>query len=339
MNFAQRIGTIGRILALVLQFAVLASCRGFEPKMPGPCERYAGMPGPEDIDLDAKRGRLLVSSQERRRLNADGSWPAGAIFAQPLKGAPFVLELKGRDQEPFHPHGISLVEDTETLLYVINHLDHERNAVEVFRVEQNALVFLKRLASPVLHHPNDLVALPGDEFYASNDHGWSGLAAKLEDLFAAGLGEVVHYRKGSWSVAATGIAYANGVQVNRSQDRLFAAGTRDRGVHVFNRDAEGRLSRISFIDVGTGADNLMWTDSENLVVAGHASIFSFLRHASDAKNPSPSEIMNIHIPTGKVTRILATDSEIHASSTGIVSEGRVYIAQVFEPYVSACKID
>lgn len=307
--------------------------------MPGPCERYAGMPGPEDMELDSKRSRLLVSSQERRKFNPDGSWIPGAIFSQPLKGEPAVLVLKGRDDAPFHPHGISLVEK-ESLLYVINHIGPGRNAVEVFRVEEKALVFLKRLESPLLHHPNDLVALDGDEFYASNDHGYSGIAGKIEDLFAAAWGEVVHYRKGSWSVAATGIAYANGVQVSPAGDRLFAAGTRDRGIHVYNRDNQGRISaQSSFIDVGTGVDNLMWADSENLIVAGHASIFAFLRHASNAANPSPSEIFSIHVPSGAVTRIFATDSEIHASSTGILSGRKVYIAQVFEPYVSVCNVE
>lgn len=331
-----------RPLAAVFVLAGLSSfgCRGFEQRMPGPCERYAGMPGPEDIELEAKRSRLLVSSQERRRTNADGTWPQGAIFAQPLKGAAFAMALEGRDSEPFHPHGISLVEDKDLLLYVINHLDHGRNAVEVFRVEDRKLVFLKRLESPLMHHPNDLVALQGDEFYASNDHGHSGIAGKIEDLFAAGWGSVVHYRQGKWAIVADGIAYTNGVQVSPAGDKLFVAGTRDRGVHVYNRDSEGRISaRIAFIDVRTGADNLMWKDRENLIVAGHASVFAFLRHSSNPDRTSPSEVMNINVRTGEVTLVFATDTEISGSSTGIVSGNKVYVAQVFEPYVSACNVE
>ncbi len=322
---------------------VFVSC-GKPPVQPlDHCQKINGMPGPEDFDYDRAGNRLLVSSQERRKQN--GGYPEGAIFAVDLSGKEAVgtaraLRITGRDSSPFHPHGISLFAGkSETLLYVVAHPDEEHNAIEVFRVLPDSLAFKERLTSEVLVHPNDVASLANGELYVTNDHGWTGGLAVLEDLFALPRATVVHYREGKWSFVADGFRVANGIAVNRALDRLYVGATRDRGIHVYVRNpADGSIGKeLDFIDMGSGTDNLMWESDEILDVAGHYSMFRFIRTVKDPTALSPNDITRVNVTSGKKEMIFATDgSEISGASTGLVLKGKLYISQVFEPFILAC---
>lgn len=228
-----------RTLAFVSCLLLPAACpaRAAQgPAVPPPpsCWSLARVPGPEDLVLDARHERLLVSSQDRR----PKPWPPGAIWAVPLDptGKAAALELAGRrDECSFHPHGIDLVEscDGKPLLYVLNHHAPEDrlpergcfaagslrtapsgriSSVEVFEVEGRRLRFVQRLADPeVLTNGNDLVARPGGDVWVTNPPA-GALAQVLE---AAGIrmkSRVVRFQcksrrglrcLGAWEVATT----------------------------------------------------------------------------------------------------------------------------------------
>lgn len=310
------------------------------------CVMAPGMPGPEDFDVDllARPARLIVSSQERRLTDPNGEFSqAGTIFQVPFTReavqAPMPLPIVERDGLPFHPHGLHLVVSGGiTLLYVINHATHASHSIEIFELRARDLRFLKRLRTPLLISPNDLLALPDGQFYVTNDHGQLGFRQVIENLFAFGWSNVVHYRNGNWTVAAEKIAFANGLALSDAGDFLFVAGTRDRGLFKYARNTlTGQLTYSTFLPLNSGPDNLMWEKSGLLNVAAHPDVLAFISHMRDKQAPSPSDVLRVNVFDGTVTRIYSNDgSQISASSTALVTGGRLFVSQVFEPVVLSC---
>lgn len=339
------------ILALAASVLTLR-CAEFTALDLSDCKLVGEMPGPEDFDVDRtdpRKLRLIVSSQERRKVDPNGEMmePGRIFFLSVTEGGPATAEafvMRNRDELPFHPHGISVTKSgNETLLYVINHAAKTNHSIEVFQVKEKELVFKSRLRSPLLVHPNDLVALPDGQLYITNDHGRTGFLGFVEDLFGTAWSNVIHYRTGMWEEAASGFAFANGVQVNASGDRLYVAATRDKGIHVFKRDlTTGFVDRraLGFLDVKSGVDNLLWEDDQTLVVAAHPDLIAFLAHYRSAEKHSPSEVYRVRPVTGQIWRIYANDGRwIDAASTAVVLQGRLYVSQVFDPELLHCRMN
>ncbi|MEQ9365577.1 MAG: hypothetical protein RIF32_15125 [Leptospirales bacterium] len=338
---------------ILIGFFFFSACSTFTPRSLPDCQTVIGVPGPEDFALDPTTGRgrhprLLVSSQNRRLMDPNGEMlRPGAIFAMNLEGpgamTPETMPFEGRDDYPFHPHGIDLVQaPTGLLLYVINHALTDTHCVEVFRVEGDKLVFLKRLHSSLLIHPNDLTALPDGQLYISNDRAGQGLAANLCDFFVLGCGSVTHYSPAEnlWRVVAEDISFANGVAVK--DDRLYVAGTRDEGIHVYRRDpfTGAIFEKTAFWDLDSGVDNLMWENETTLNVAAHPDIFAFLDHANDENEHAPGDVYRVDITTGQATQIFADDGrQMDAPATALVYNNRLYISGVFDPEILHCAID
>lgn len=324
--------------------AAAGGCAATPMAVTGACERVRGMPGPEDLELDGSPPagpRLLVSSLDRRRAGAQGAIYTVSIVGGAL-GHPRAMPLAGRDSVPFSPHGLSLVSAAAPpRLYVVNHISACCHAVEIFDVEAERLVFRDRLMHPLLDSPNDLVALPDGQVYVTN-MGWSrGVLGLVGVLLSFRRGTVAHYKDGSWTVAADDIAYANGIAVAPAGDRLYVAGMRDHGIHVFPRDPRtGALgAREAIIAVGSNVDNLAWAREDRLLVAAHPSLLAFARHTRDARHASPSEVYAVDTRGLRSTRVYAdAGTEISAASTGLLVNGRLYLGQVFDDAVVSCAV-
>jgi sugar lactone lactonase YvrE len=318
-------------------------------------ERFAlDYPGPEDIEVDTTcpdAPRLIVSAQERRVRNSQGgSHYRGQILSVPLTGdhrgdaVPFTIEGRGRDV-PFHPHGISLVQsDGGSLLYVINHKNGRSGVVEVFRVEGTRLIARETLRETgLLNRPNDLVALRNGDVYVTNltTHN-NPIADLFTVLIGSGSGSVVRYHNGQWAPAAPNIAYANGIAASPDGQRMFVAGSRDRGIHVFDLKPGADMwqeDRGEFIDVGRGVDNLTWeVPGKTLIAARHPSGWKFRQHAQNPERHSPAEVMRIDVgPPPAITRFrLEPEPQINAVSVGVMWNGGLYLGQVYDAGVHAC---
>jgi hypothetical protein len=327
-------------------------------------ERFAAWAtGPEDVEFDDRSPggpRLIVSAQERRVLNRDGSFHyEGQLLSIPLTGPergyarPFTLE--GRDLVPFHPHGIFLLRTAgPRRLYVVNHAEKENHRIEVFAVEGDQLAaWPSPPTTRYLPNPNDLVVLPNGEIYVTNrTRHRSRTVQFLEALFRFRSGSVVRYKSGStgkendngWEVVARDIASANGIAVTGDAGRVFVAATLDEGIHVFHRDpASGALTPKpeEFIRLGQGVDNLTWgDDGKTLIAARHPKRLAFLWHAISPDARSPSEIWRIPVDdTSALDAVYGNDgSEISAASIGLVSNGRLYMGQVFDQGILSCRL-
>lgn len=324
----------------------LQACGFREPLPPYNYERncYAVevADGPEDFVFDKWSGspRLLISSHERRQ------WAlTGGIFYFDLKTG-YSHEMK-RVNEPrrikaFRPHGMDILhQEGRTTLYVILHdpYDHglrEENAIGVYRVAGDSLVFVELLENPRhLWSPNDLSVLESGDLYVTNDYRWA-----IDLYLRRETSEVVYYRKetGAWRVAADDIAFANGILAR--PDRVFVAATRSDCIMSYPRTGDGRLGAGKKIMDIKGPDNIMPL-GDYLVVSAHYNDWAFLGHSSDKEAIAPSVVVLINpydAEPEKTMKTLYVDegNQISAASTAFVVGGKLIISQVFNSKIVIC---
>lgn len=299
-----------------------------------------GLPGVEDITIDAANGLAFLSSDDR--------WET-MLRNQPIKGAIYTMDLNDSlpqpvnvtsrfQQEDFHPHGISLypTRDGKKILFVVNHRK-SGSCVEVFEYKNDSLQHLESILDDLIISPNDVVGVGERSCYVTNDHNekvsaWRG----IKDLLTIGTGNVCFYD--GHTVQATsieGLKYANGINISRDGKKVYVAASTDRKILVYDRDSvSGALTLSDEINTGTGVDNIELDTEGNLWVGCHPQLLKFLSHAKDETAKSPSEIIRLkNAGNGKweqVTVYLNDGSQISASSVGAVYKDILLIGPVFQ---------
>jgi len=246
------------------------------------------IPGPEDITIDHAANVAFVSSQQRRDektgkiLLRPEDQPGGAIFALDLSGET-LAKRPLTDQEalgfPFHPCGLSLFcgPNGERRLFVVNLRGTDDNAVEAFDVEGERLRHAGTARDPEhLIGPNDLVALDGDRFYVTNDHGArQALLEVLEIGAALPWSTVVFYDGSHFHTVAKRIEQANGIALDRARRRLYVAASRTKKIYDYAWDAGDparELTDRTTIDLPGCPDNLEWDEDGNLWIGADPSL-------------------------------------------------------------------
>ena len=320
---------------------------GIRAEVPAECHDLASVPGPEDIAVDQERGLAFVSALD---------WRAFIRGDKGVRGGIYVIDLKAPDEkwtlapvtpnEPadFKPHGLSLYvgADGKRRLFVVNHAA-AGNAVEIFDVGQDgALTHVKSITSPLLVSPIDVVAVGPDSFYATNDHGSTGLNSKLSDLLLLRNANIVYYDGNSMRVAGDMLLFPNGINISADGKTLYVAETLGAALHVYTRDpATGDLTPRDYARLGTGLDNIDVEPDGSLLIAAHPNMIAFLRHASDPKKLSPSQVVRIEPGKdggGKAGTIyLNLGKQLSGSSVAAGYGDLMLIGNVFEPKILVCK--
>lgn len=302
------------------------------------CEALTIAPGTEDVTIHPVTGRAFVSTAERR-----GGDPAGnGIWAFDPADPQTTLQRLTSGPEDFVPHGISLLvrEGAPDRLFVINHPAAGGHRVEVF--EFNGEVGLDHVDSITyreLSSPNDVLAVGPRSFYATNDRRYSeGLLSQLEAFLGLPLASVSFFDGEAGSIAADGLTYANGINMDPDGRRIYVAEFLGRRVNVYRRNgADGQLERIDRIGVNTGADNIEIGPDGDLWIGAHPDVFAFLDHVEDPSAVSPSEVIRVDPDSGAVTReLIALNGQIDASSVGAASEDFLIVGAVFDDHVLIC---
>ena len=294
-----------------------------------------GLIGAEDITIDQKSGKALISSCDRRGIDA----------GKGIKGAIYLLDLNKMDtgaknltgsfkQEDFRPHGISLYvdpKDTTKWLHVINHRK-EGHFVEIFRYTDTSLIHIQTIKSNLFKSPNDIVATGPNTFYFTNDHSDEmGALRTIKDFLLIGTGSVGHYDGNTVKILANDIRYANGITIDRDSKKLFVAACTDGSIHVYNIEPFQKTGKIK---CNTGVDNLEWDEEGNLWVGAHPKLLKFLSHASDANKKSPSHVIKIELnnlenPT--IKNYYINDGYLFSgSSVAAVYKNKILVGSVFE---------
>jgi arylesterase / paraoxonase len=316
----------------------------------GTCKAIAGVIGAEDMQVDRKARLLFISATDRRALMAGKPDPQDGLYMLAL-GNPGAapVKLSGTPKD-FHPHGLSLYRDArgrETLM-VVNHQSDGTQAVEIFDVNIGpdgvALNYRAHVTGDLLFSPNDLVAVSGDAFYATNDHGSrTKFGAMLENWLLLPRANVVYYDGDVFKVAADGLRFANGINVSPDGKFIYVAESTGREIDTYARNSfDGNLTLKNTFDIPSGLDNIDVDARGNLWAASHPKLLDLIAYAKNPSKPSPSEVTELRvsggIPESARTVYENAGDEIGASSVGVVDGKHLYIGSIFDPKILDCEM-
>jgi arylesterase/paraoxonase len=285
-----------------------------------------------------------ISASDWRAVS-QGKPANGGLYAYDLKSqTPQLTHLSTHAGKQFHPHGISLYVDENgpDSLFVINHEDG-RQRIEIYDLINGKLKHRKTVADSRLISPNDIVAVGPDKFYVSNDHRFtSGFKRVLEDYLQLKLSSVVYYNGSRFVEVASGIGYANGINVSADGTILYLCAVTEGTLHIYSRDIEsGKLALRQKIDLGTGVDNIELDADGGLWIGAHPQLLTFVRHAQNPARLSPSQIIYLKANAAGDYDIkeiyLNRGEEISASSVAAKYKNRMLVGAVFDPKFLDCR--
>ena len=329
-----RTSVMKTILLLSLFTGLFAGTLACSQEQAGPvyeCRRIVTGPGPEDMVLDTLHGkeRLLISCTARR----EGQEAYGEIESIDLEnpGRKVLVRLNEPDSLLFRPHGIHLLDDR---LYVISHeREPDLHPILVYSVRGDTLLFREMINSGKQHSPNALVAGKDGDIYFVNDSGRRG--SLLEKALKLKRASIVRLRKdenGKWESEYMAIDLGYPAGINRRGNRLFAGDAVLHRIHCYRITPAG-LTEEPPLKGLRGNDNLR-LHGASILTCGHVKPFRFVAHARKTGKLSPVEVFLADPANGGVESLFRTDgSLISGGSTAIIHGNKLYISQVFEPYI------
>jgi len=308
----------------------------------GPVFTTIALPGVEDMAL-ARADSLLILSVDDRAARRDGKEGLKGLYLIDLRNSSFTpISLTDQLDFPFFPHGISIfpLDSAKYSLMAINHVDG-KHSVEHFILEGKNLTHQKTITDPNFISPNDLVMVGPDQFYYSNDHGYTdGLGVFAENYIGLKASNVGFYNGQSAEIKVGRIGYANGIQFDASKRFLYVASVRAFQVKVYQVDENWNLTLLEDIEVRTGVDNIELDPSGNLWIGAHPDLLQFTSYAAGKNPTAPSEVIQISYSQGNSTvKSIFTDpgNAISGSSVALPWGDYLFIGNVMDSKVLVLK--
>ncbi len=300
-----------------------------------PAERITVGSGPEDMVPDSVDGRvrLLISCSARR--DTQDNFGEIVAFYPASKEVDTLERKKMPDSLYFQPHGIYLDRSSDPpVLYCISH-EHDKgfHPVTIWDVYPDSIVFNGLISSELLHSPNALVKGEKGEIYVVNDSGKRGsLAEKILKLNRANVVKLWQDSSGTWdgTIAASGLGFPAGI--NRIGSTLYVGDAIHHCLHVY-AIREGNLIPENPIRGLRGNDNIRVID-HHLYLTGHVKPMKFVAHTKSPDNRSPVRVWEVDPVSREITPLFYDDGgRISAGSTALLIDGKLYISQVFDPFI------
>jgi arylesterase/paraoxonase len=308
----------------------------------GPIFKTIALPGVEDMAL-AQADSLLILSVDDRAARRDGKEGLKGLYLIDLRDSSFTpISLTDQLDFPFFPHGISIfeIDSAKYGLMAINHVDG-KHSVEHFILEGKNLTHQKTITDPNFISPNDLVMVGPDQFYYSNDHGYTdGLGVFAENYIGLKASNVGFYNGQSAEIKVGRIGYANGIQFDATKRLLYVASVRAFQVKVYQVDENWNLTLLEDIEVRTGVDNIELDPSGILWIGAHPNLLQFASYAAGKKPTAPSEVIQVsYTPKNSTSKSIFTDpgTTISGSSVALPWGDYLFIGNVMDSKVLVLK--
>jgi arylesterase/paraoxonase len=343
---------IGAVLVIVVGVIVLKTLRDagefkdIAPHFEGECEVMTGVLSSEDMTIYYQTGVAFISSADRRPLFQGKAARTGAIHALDLTSTdPQLVNLTEDFPREFHPHGMGLFigPHGRVSLFVVNHCQDD-HFIEIFDYRNMKLIHRDSIQGELMHSPNDVVPVGPRSFYVTNDHGNSSeLGRTLEEYLQLARSYVLYYDGRDFSVAAEGLAYANGINISRDGKTITVAATVGGKIYVYDRNPEsGDLKLRHTIDLNTGVDNIEVDAMGNLWVGAHPKLLTYVAYAKDPQKLSPSQVLKVSIQGdgSYVTDEIYLDrgETLSGSSVAAVFKDRLLIGSVLDERFLLCTL-
>jgi arylesterase/paraoxonase len=352
MRFFKGILLIALVLAAVMggfllkTFYDAGEFRDLRPHFSGNCRAVEGVLSSEDITIHPRSGVAFISSDDRRQPPSGKIARRGAIFAYDLNARePRLKDLTLNFKGEFRPHGIGLLtgEEGSDRLFVVNHRSNG-HFVEIFEYTGGRLVHIESISGNLMHSPNDVIPVGPRTFYVTNDHGSAeGFSRTLEEYLQLARSNVLYFDGKRFRIVAENLAYANGINASSDGRTLYVAATLGNMLYAYDRDpASGDLLPKARLEVGTGIDNIERDTRGNLWAGCHPKLLTFVKHAKDPAQISPSQVLKITMEKGVPVRAkeiyLAEGEALSASSVAAPFGDKLLIGAVFNPRFLLCTL-
>ena len=346
-------GLLGLLLIILVGLIVYTMVttgffRDIENKFDGRQVSKIDIAGAEDFAISYDDDFLIISS-DPRRLDDNGNPRPGALYFMDLKNENFKPELISGDfKKPLYPHGISMIklDSAKYQLLVVNHVPKESSVeinhldknhfIEVFELSGKELTHIETKDHPLIKSPNDVVAVDSETFYFTNDHySDSSLGRLREDYLGWPNTNVVYFDGSDYKIVDDGIAYANGINLDRDSNRLFVASPRAFLTKVYDVNKDGSLNHIEDIDCNTGVDNIEFDQDGKIWIGCHPSLLVFAEYAAGRQEKAPSELLTIDY-RGKgdydlETVYLSDGADMSAATVASVYGDYIFVGNVMDP--------
>ena len=333
MKFKKRIFVATAILLLLFVANIFISTGFFRPienKFDGELIQKINIEGAEDITISKKDSFAIMSSTIRNKI-PNTTQESGGLYFIDLKADYYnpILLTQGF-KKPFAPHGISIFQkENVTTIAAINHTD-KGEFIEIFTLVDKQLTHQKTLKNEQIFSPNDIVLLDENRFYFTNDHKYkNGIQRLSEDYLGLSISNVIYFDGKNYIEVASGIAYANGINLDAKRNLVFVASPRKFLIKVYQKNEDNTLTFIENIDCKTGVDNIEFDENNDLWVGAHPNLLHFASYAKGDKKTSPSEIIKIkYTKKGdyKIEQIYMDDGSKMSASTVAAPFGNIILA-------------
>jgi len=315
------------------------------PGFSGSCRIVTGISGPEDLQIDAPDGLVFISATDRRAVTPD---PRDGLYTMSLSHGG-LTRLSGAPAD-FHPHGLSLYRgpDGRLTLMVVDHHANGVSSIDIFdvTVKDGAASLSARalIEGGLLVHPNDVAAVSPDAFYTTNDSTSRSEAGRAFDAYAVlPRSNVIYFDGGVFRIVATGLAFANGIQVSHDGNYVYVATTLGRALFTYKRNAfTGNLVQVNTLSIASGLDNIDIDANGNLWVAGQPRLLQNARFRRNADDPAASQIFKVTmgggVPQSAEPVYTNMGREIGAASIGALIGKRLIIGSGLDSKLLDCTL-
>ena len=333
MKFKKRIFIATAILLLLFVANIFISTGFFRPienKFDGELIQKINIEGAEDITISKKDSFAIMSSTIRNKIPSTIQESGGLYFIDLKADSYNPILLTQGFKKPFAPHGISIFQkENLTTIAAINHTD-KGEFIEIFTLVDKQLTHQKTLKNEQIFSPNDIVLLDENRFYFTNDHKYkNGIQRLSEDYLGLSISNVIYFDGKNYTEVASGIAYANGINLDAKRNLVFVASPRKFLIKVYQKNEDNTLTFIEDIDCKTGVDNIEFDENNDLWIGAHPNLLHFASYAKGDKKTSPSEIIKIKYTKKndyKIEQIYMDDGSKMSASTVAAPLGNIILA-------------
>jgi len=277
-----------------------------------------------------------------------------------------------------YPRGLSVqgmdviqssLEETDTLIYLVNHrqpLDSsiyaedvgQDSVVEIFktRIGLDEMRYVATFKDPIIATPNDIVGSGDDmSFYFTNDHGSmkTGLARKfgLDRLLDRPWSNVAYcHASEGCKVAVDGLVGASGI-VKGDDGIVYVASSTTGRIHALERQSDNSLVVTDILKTDRPLDTLSIDEDGAIWAAGLPKAQHLVDvHFQNPSIKSPSSAIRTSINTDqsryygekyKIEKMFEDDGSVASGTTTVAYDPRrkrLFLHGIAAPHLTVCEL-
>ncbi|KAK3605404.1 hypothetical protein CHS0354_036314 [Potamilus streckersoni] len=279
--------------------------------LPGPCQLVSGVEyGSEDMQT-LSNGLTFITSgllshtspksvhkyHEKHNIKGkillfDFNHPENDVFELKIS--------KEFDQDTFHPHGISILEDQQSgrvILFVVNHLPGF-DTIEKFQFEpeENLLQHIQTYTDPAIHFANDVLATGENSFYFTNYAHFRGYwSHMMEIILDLPFGNIMYFDGNDYKLASDGLLLPNGLALSWDGKTVYAATSLTKDLKVFRRESDNTLELVQQVPLYSAVDNpTVEPETGNILIGAHPVMYQLAETLHFPEIPAPSQVLYLY---------------------------------------------